>query len=132
MRTRASAPERHALFWREKGLHARYLALSFFRMRRSSMKQSPDVVQRTQPIMIITFMSIGAGSSPASALQLPQSYTPNGTPICERYSKRHALTVAILASLAAHPGHNWKRKIAPVRAIISFHAQIFHSRPPAQ
>jgi hypothetical protein len=52
------------------GLHARYFTSSFFRMRRSSMKQSPEVVQRTQPIMIITFMSIGAGSCPAEALQL--------------------------------------------------------------
>ena len=56
------------------GFHAHYFAPSFFRMRRSSMKQSPEVVQRTQPIMMITFMSIGAGSCPACALQLPQIY----------------------------------------------------------
>ncbi len=43
-------------------LVARYFAPSFFRIRRSSMKQSPEVVQRTQPIMMITFMSIRAGS----------------------------------------------------------------------
>ena len=47
-------------FW--MGLHARYFALIFFRMRRSSMKQSPEVVQSTQPIIMITFMSIRAGS----------------------------------------------------------------------
>jgi hypothetical protein len=46
---------------------APYFAPSFLRIRRSSMKQSPEVVQRTQPIMMITFMSIGAGSSPACA-----------------------------------------------------------------
>ena len=44
------------------GFLARYFASSFFRMRRSSIKQSPEVVQRTQPIMMITFMSIRAGS----------------------------------------------------------------------
>jgi len=56
------------------GVLARYFASIFFRMRRSSMKQSPEVVQRTQPIMIITFMSIAAGSSsrlcPATASDL--------------------------------------------------------------
>jgi hypothetical protein len=43
-------------------LDTNYFASSFFRMRRISIKQSPEVVQRTQPIMMITFMSIRAGS----------------------------------------------------------------------
>jgi hypothetical protein len=38
------------------------LASIFLRMRRSSMKQSPEVVQRTQPIIMITLISIRAGS----------------------------------------------------------------------
>jgi hypothetical protein len=41
------------------------------------MKQSPEVVQSTQPIMMRTFMSIGAGSCPAGAVQLFQTYKPN-------------------------------------------------------
>jgi hypothetical protein len=74
------------------GFHARYFALIFFRMRRSSMKQSPVVVQRTQPIMIITFMSIAAGSSSRLfALQLLQTYTSNRNCLSERYSKRLTL-----------------------------------------
>jgi hypothetical protein len=64
---------------------AGYFASSFFRIRRSSMKQSPEVVQRTQPIMMITFMSIRAGSFPACALQRlltslrPEVHTPKDT-----------------------------------------------------
>jgi hypothetical protein len=62
------------------------------------MKQSAEVVQRTQPIMMITFMSIGAGSCPACALQLHQTYTPSASSLIERYSKRLASAVAILVS----------------------------------
>jgi hypothetical protein len=47
------------------------------------MKQSPEVVQRTQPIMMITFMSIGAGSLSRVSLQLLQTYTPTGTTLLE-------------------------------------------------
>jgi hypothetical protein len=62
MLTRTGAPERQVFSFFEWAFRP-YFALIFFRMRRSSMKQSPEVVQRTQPIMIITFMSIAAGSS---------------------------------------------------------------------
>jgi hypothetical protein len=68
-------------------------------MRRSSMKQSPEVVQRTQPIMIITFMSIGAGSCPAGALQLLQTCTPNRKYLVPKtYSKTVSSAVGILVS----------------------------------
>jgi hypothetical protein len=63
----------------DRGFHIRYFAFIFFLIRRSSIKQSPEVVQRTQPIMIITFMSIGAGSSPACVLRLLQTYTATET-----------------------------------------------------
>jgi hypothetical protein len=63
-----------------------YFTSSFFRIRRSSMKQSPEVVQRTQPIMMITFMSIRAGSfsrlCPANAADLFRQlevHTPKDT-----------------------------------------------------
>jgi hypothetical protein len=69
------------------GFDARYFVLIFFRMRRSSMKQSPEVVQRTQPIMINTFMSIGAGSCPACALQLFQNYTSTGSTLSKDTAK---------------------------------------------
>jgi hypothetical protein len=77
---------------------ARYLALIFFRIRRSSMKQSPDVVHRTQPIMMITFMSISARAPLPPALQTYRS--PEST-LPERYSKTRSLTVAILATQGA-------------------------------
>jgi len=68
----------------------RYFGFSFFRMRRSSMKQSPDVVQRTQPIMMITFMSIAAGSlsrlCPATASDL---YTHRNCPVRKIQQKAH-------------------------------------------
>lgn len=75
-----------------------YFASSFFLIRRSSIKQSPEVVQRTQPIMMITFMSIGAGSCPACALQLHRTYTLLRSTLSERYSKSPAVDVAILVS----------------------------------
>ena len=62
-----------------RGVHVCYFAFIFFLIRRSSMKQSPEVVQRTQPIMIITFMSIGAGSSPACVLRPLQTYKATET-----------------------------------------------------
>jgi hypothetical protein len=68
-----------------------YFVSSFFRIRRSSIKQSPDVVQRTQPIMIITFMSIRAASlsrlCPANAsnsFSQPEVHTPKDTAKCSR------------------------------------------------
>jgi len=79
-------------------VHSYYFVSSFFRIRRSSMKQSPEVVQRTQPIMMITFMSIGAGSCPACAVPLFQTYTPTGSTLSERYSKSGKVSVAILVS----------------------------------
>jgi len=94
MLIRTDAPERHVSFFRI-GLHACYFASSFFRMRRSSMKQSPEVVQRTQPIMIITFMSIGAGSCPAGALQLLQTCTPTVSTMSQKdTAKRSAPLLA--------------------------------------
>ena len=48
--------------------------------------------------MMITFMSIGAGSCPACALQLLQTYTPTGSTLSERYSKGGKVSVAILVS----------------------------------
>jgi len=84
--TQVVAPERHVLSFFERGLHARYFASSFFRIRRSSIKQSAVVVEITQPIMMITFMSIRAGSfsrlCPANAsdsFTQPEVHTPKDT-----------------------------------------------------
>src|SRR5579872_2705544 len=61
------------LVFPEWTFYARSFVSIRFRIRRSSMKQSPEVVQRTQPIMMITFMSIGAGSCPAGSYFKPTS-----------------------------------------------------------
>ena len=112
MLTRESAPERQGLSL-PKAFHVRYFALIFFLIRRSSMKQSPEVVQRTQPIMMITFMSIGAGSSPACALRLLQTYTTDRNyPMRKRYSKRIIITVTILVSQPGLTGCREMRKLS--------------------
>src|ERR1700679_1962330 len=82
----------------QMGLHTRVFTSSFFRMRRSSMKQSPEVVQRTQPIMMITFMSIGAGSCPAGPCTASDLYTKRNYRVPKRYSKKLRSAVTILVS----------------------------------
>jgi hypothetical protein len=62
------------------------------------MKQSPEVVQRTQPIMMITLISIGAGSCPACACNYLKRINPTGTALSARYSKKLTSTVSILVS----------------------------------
>jgi hypothetical protein len=79
-------------------LYARYLASSFFRIRRSSIKHSAVVVQITQPIMMITFMSIRAGSCPVCAVQVPPVRMPEPEPPVRKIQQKLTFVVAILVS----------------------------------
>jgi hypothetical protein len=87
-------------------------------------------VQRTQPIIMITFMSMRAGSCPvcvtaADLKQLIQN-------AIQKIPQKRDAAITILVSQATRLHSGKKVQISTAQAIIVLHAQIFHRCAPAQ